>query len=155
MALDELNGMVGVWDVVTSISVNGEWVKGPSTRAAIVRDVGGRMLIERGVYEAGGRRFEPVNVYSFDPFREVFRVASLDDTMGLMDIYEGALVDGCLRLSNDRTGTWFRRPDGEERKFRLRHCLSFDAMTLEIEESPPAEDSWQPFMRIAYERAPD
>ena len=33
-----------------------------------------------------------MNVYSFDPFREVFRVASLDDTMGLMDIYEGALV---------------------------------------------------------------
>lgn len=110
------------------------------------------MLVKRGRYGAAGRCFEPVTVYSFDPFRRIYRVASLDDTAGLMDIYEGTLVEGCLRLSNERVGTWYRRTDGEERKFRLAHCIRDDAMTLAIEQARPDTDDWEPLMRIRYPR---
>ena len=151
--MEQLAQMIGTWTVVSGILVNGVLQEGPPTQAVIEPMLGGKMLIERGAYEAAGRRFEPVNIYSFDPFRERYRVASLDDTEGLMDVYEGARRDGCLRITNTDSGTWFRRPDGSEVHFMVAYCFEPDRILVEIDEADVGTDDWAPFMTIRYQRA--
>lgn len=77
--------------------------------------------------------------------------ASLDDTSGLMDVYEGHLEAGKLQLTNEKTGTWFVRPGGTAVKFRLTYQLEPGHVSMLIDESPPDLQEWHPFMMIEYE----
>ena len=112
------------------------------------------MLRENGRYPGPDAVFEPETIHSFDPYRHVFRSAVLEETAGLMDIYEGSLEGGRLILTNEKSGTFYKQPDGGAIKFRFTYEFGDDdTFTLTIHQSPATESDWQPFFRFEYERA--
>ena len=55
-------------------------------------------------------------------------------------------------MINERAGTWFRRPDGSEMRFRVTYRFGGTLRTL-IDEAPADGGTWKPFMRIDCARA--
>ena len=151
--MDRLMQLVGTWFVLGSVwGEDGAWQAGTPTKATIVPIVKGRMLRENGEYSIPGRWFEPETIFSYDPFRHLYRIVTLDETMGLLDVYEGTFEGAHLVLTNERAQTWFVRPDGTSMKFRLTYTLGKDRVSMLIEESPSDAFQWHPFIKFEYTR---
>ncbi len=84
---------------------------------------------------------------SYDQYRDVYRVAVLDDSSGLLDIYEGAVEDGVLRVDNLRADTSYRA-GGVEVHFRLVWDMSEPVIDYDIDASVDGGETWMPFMMM-------
>lgn len=94
-----------------------------------------------------------VNMFSFDPFRGVYRLAATD-IGGLMDIYEGRLEGKRLVMDNLRAGTFWQGGDGKSLAFRLTYDFSGDeGWVLDVEMSGDKGEHWQPMGRVVFARS--
>jgi hypothetical protein len=93
--------------------------------------------------------FQIESTLQYDQNRETFRLVSMDDTWGNMDIYEGNFDPaGVLRLTNLRSGTTFVAADGSERHFRLSFTVhDANRNSFSVEMSGDAGQSWNLFQR--------
>ena len=83
---------------------------------------------------------------TYDQYRKLYRLAAIDDTFGLMDIYEGDFMnDNTLQVTNLRADTNFPTNDGGEMYFRLTFT-ELDENTREflVERSSDNGANWQP-----------
>lgn len=90
--------------------------------------------------------------FSYDPYRNVYRVSVLDDTFGLMDIYEGRfLEDGILAVSNLRSDTYFPiGADGERLHFMLRWDMTDATKQFDVLMTSDGGASWAPYFEMDY-----
>ncbi|WDI30745.1 DUF1579 family protein [Hyphococcus flavus] len=89
---------------------------------------------------------------SYDPYRKVYRVSVLDDTFGLMDIYEGRFIEeNILAVTNLRADTYFPLNDeGDRLHFMLRWDMSADVKKFDVLMTRDGGASWSPYFEMTY-----
>ena len=155
-AMEKLNGLHGEWTATTAIiNSEGAWIEQHKDVVKFKPGLGGVLLTEQHVKRLSGTGFTLKTDFSFDQYRDHYRLTAVGNGWGLMDIYEGEVADDALLVDNLRSGTTFRLDDGREMHFRLTIPLKGDKRVMEIEQSTTAGKRWSPFYRVTYERAGD
>lgn len=115
-------------------------------------------LIEETMTILGARMDFPMRTFlSWDVAKEVYRMAAVDQPGGMMDVYEGRLVDGVLSMTNLEHETFYRNADGKPMAFRLTWrfpSAAPDSFELGAEISVDLGATWMPMSRVEYSRRP-
>ena len=74
------------------------WQEGPAQKVRL-RLRHNDLLLEELPVELAEQGFHMNTYLTFDQYRSVFRKAAIDDVWGVMDIYQGNIVDDTLVLS--------------------------------------------------------
>lgn len=152
-----LDDMRGDWiTTVKIITASGEWKTQSVNRVRITSHLGGLLLTENEVERLEG---DPASArlktdFTYDQYREVYRISAVDSGWGIMDIYEGALEDGELVLTNLRVDTNFPLDEGGALHFQLRIPVMGDERVMQIQMSTDRGANWRPFFLVEYSRAP-
>ncbi len=93
--------------------------------------------------------------FTYDRFRDVFRVAYFDTFTNHLDVLEGQLTDGKLIVSNRDTGTTTRIYDQILHTREIVHEIQPDSFRLDREVSLDGGNTWQPDIRFTYTRMTD
>lgn len=82
-------------------------------------------------------------LFSYDPYREVYRLSVMDDAYGLLDVYEGGFdAEGRLVTTNLRSDTSFPI-EGGQLHFKLVHDFSGDeGHDFDVYMSTDRGESW-------------
>lgn len=149
-----LRPLVGTWEMVTeSRTPSGEWQASPPTTSVVVALLGGKALQEQSTLRIGELVFDMVTLFTYDPFRRVYRVAAVDHQSGMMDVAEGQFVDGALVIDDLRARTFFPWGDGREGAFRLtKRFVGPDHFRVDSEVSFDEGKTWTPYTRSRYTR---
>ncbi len=149
-----LHDLVGTWEVVASApNADGIWQDGPTTTSEVARLLEGQLVQEIVTIALPSVAFTLVVAYSYDRFRDVYRVTATDQAGGLMDVYEGRYENDRLVLTNLRARTFYRFDDGREMAFRLvKYFDGPDRFLIEASMSFDEGSTWQPHSRVQYTR---
>jgi hypothetical protein len=144
---------VGDWDVTSRVNVKGQWLESTTTsRIQAVLD--GHMIEERITVQRPEMSGDVnlIVIRSWDPAQQVFRIAALDNVVGLMDIYEGTLENGVLTADNRRNSTPVKGPDPS--KVYLRFAMrQTGADAFEVNVDTAVENAeWTPSWKLSYTR---
>ncbi|WP_370339381.1 hypothetical protein [Parvularcula marina] len=103
----------------------------------------GRVLEEERTSDLGLEELITLKTQmSYDQYRQLYRVAVVDDTWGLMDIYEGRFTEPeMLEVTNLRSDTHFPLGDDQKMHFRLRWDLGAPK-TFTVDYSLDQGESW-------------
>ena len=143
--------LLGDWTVVSSEVTEDGWNEIARTETYFSRSLDDKVIFEVGAYSTG-EEFEVRNYFTWDAFRGVYRIALMDGTHGLMDIYEGDFNDeGVFVMDNVRAGTFFPTGDGGEMAFRFQFVLKKDAPEFYVDISTDKGATWGPAFRVQYE----
>lgn len=112
----------------------------------------GRMLEEHRFVDFGQPDLtEMLTQITYDQYRNVYRAAVIDDTWGIMDVYEGVFDEaGNLVMTNLRSDTFFPLPDGKKMHFRLSWGLADQPKTFRVDSSVDGGSSWQPMVEDVF-----
>ncbi len=93
-----------------------------------------------------------LTTFSYDPYRKVYRVSVLDDTFGLLDVYEGRFnSEGVLSVTNLRSDSYFPMgEDGDRLHFMLQWTLNDPVKKFDILMTPDGGASWSPYFELEY-----
>lgn len=151
--MDALGFLIGNYTVTGEAMTEDGWqISAEPTTATIAVGAADAGLIEDGAYHVPGFAYGLHAVYSYDGFREVYRVMLLDTVYGLMDIYEGQMDGSVLTLTNLRAGTSFMMPDGGELFLRIRIEPSETRHVFHVDGSVDEGAVWGPVYRFTYVR---
>lgn len=156
-AMQHLDDMRGDWKTTVKImSESGEWQTQSVNRVRITAHLNGLLLTENELERLEGDHTSArlKTDYTFDQYRDVYRISAIDSGWGIMDVYEGALENGELVLTNLRADTNFPLDDGGALHFQLRIPVAGDERVMQIHMSTDRGANWRPFFRVEYSRAP-
>ena len=125
------------------------------TRFEITLD--GQLIEETMTILGTGMDFPMRTFLSWDMEKSVYRMAAVDQPGGMMDLYEGRLVDGVLTMTNLEHETFYRNANGQPMAFRLtwRFPSEYpDRYELGAEISLDLGQSWRPMSRVEFSRRP-
>lgn len=90
-------------------------------------------------------------MFSYDPNRDVYRIAVHDDDFGVMDIYEGRFTsDTVLVATNLRSDIYFPLDDGRRMYFQLRWDFAGDSVKFDVLYTTDGAATWHPFYEMEY-----
>ncbi len=114
----------------------------------------GGLLAETFAYEAGdGTPVELRRQFSHDVYKDRYRVTAFVDWDSHLRVFEGALADGRLALTDLETGTAAVRPGRDTTHRRITvSAIGDDGFTLETETSTDAGETWTLVRRYTYAR---
>lgn len=150
-AMQRLAPLIGRWQIVTEFSPdNGaSW---QTSEPALV-DVSMRqkelMLVETPL-DTQLPGFHVETIIGYDQYREVYRLVAVDDTWGLVDLYEGNLEGNKVVVTNLKSGTFFPVGENRWRGFRITVELGSLERTMTVEKTDDNGVSWQPNFKIHY-----
>ena len=86
---------------------------------------------------------------SYDVFQNKYRLVFIDNAVGLLDVYEGQLVEGTLQFTNLKAGTFFTM--GEQRFFARAKFQpqGKSGWNLSVELSSDEGRNWSEFFRLS------
>lgn len=153
-AMARLHSMIGTWRVggVRHTRDGAEPLRQGAATVALELD--GRVLVERGQIDLAADDLTRIRtLFSYDPYRDVYRVMSIDEAYGLMDIYEGGFdAQGRLAVTNLRSDTHFPIESGRLH-FQLRWDLSDpDAHGFDVLMTTDGGASWRLYYEQTYTR---
>jgi len=118
----------------------------------------GGQLIEETMTILGAEMDFPMRTFlSWDSEKSVYRMAAVDQPGGMMDLYEGRLVDGVLTMTNLEHRTFYRNAEGQPMAFRLTWRFPSarpDRYEFGAEISLDLGETWQPMSRVEFTRRP-
>ena len=153
-AMAKLSGMLGEWMLTSEVMTEeGDWATTATDRVSITAGLNNLLFAEHLQERLDGGGFVIETDFTFDQIRKVYRAAVVDDTWGLMDIYEGELEGETLVMTNMRAGTDFELQDGRRMNFRLSIPVAGDNRVVMIDQSVDSGETWAPFYRLTYKRA--
>ncbi len=145
-----MQAMVGTWNVKTEQrrSPEAPWQENQVTSTIAAR-MGGALLEETFVGPDG---IEGLRTYSYDRFKERYRLTQINSFTSHLDVQEGAFEDGRLTVSNAETDTAWQ---GFGQTFHQR--LSFfditpDGFKAEAEQSVDGGENWFVNRKATYTR---
>lgn len=152
-ALEKFRPLIGTFDISgVRYTPNGEVPLTP-TQSAIQPIMGGYGLQDMSQIDVGSPELMGLqSTITYDQFRKIYRVTLLDDTLGLMDVYEGDFdTDTVLSVTNLRSDTHFPiGPNGEAMHFKLRWDLGASPITYELLMTVDGGESWDNFSKMTY-----
>ncbi len=122
---------------------------------AVIHSRAGGSLLEEEIEVATDRPRRARRLFSYDRFREVYRLAHFDTYSQHLDVLEGQLADGRLVLTNLRTDTPVRILRLSFHAREILHDIQPDSFKLDREVSPDGGQSWVPDIRFVYTRIPE
>jgi hypothetical protein len=156
--MERLQFMVGEWNIQAySMGEDGAWLDSPLPKWTKIEPLfGGAFLQEQEVpMQVGDTTICFFIMWSYDKYRQSFRMLACDDHDGLMDILEGDF-DGdsdTIVVSNVNTGTAMLDTDGHQVSLRLSSTKTGDdGFTDEMHESFDGGHSWSPVYRAVHTR---
>ena len=152
-ALERLSPLIGKFTVGGMRHTQEGKVPLPQSEAKVQKILNGYGLQESSEADMGMEN--PVRIlttFSYDPYRKLYRVSAMDDTFGLMDIYEGRFIeDGILAVTNLRSDTYFPMgDDGGRLHFMLRWTLNTPVKKFDVLMSTDGGASWAPYFEMTY-----
>lgn len=150
--MQKLAPMVGTWTLAMEYSPDdgATWQKAPSSEVQFSYQMKNLILGEKPLDESSVT-FQTASFYSYDQYRKTYRIAVLDDTWGIMDIYEGNIENGILVATNLKAGTTFPMSETVSRAFRLNITIADSTeRKMIIEKSDDGGKSWQPNFKLIY-----
>ncbi len=151
-AMQKLAPMVGTWSLTMEYSPDdgATWQTAPRSEVEFSYQMKNLVIGERPLNESS-TTFQTASFYSYDQYRNTYRIAVLDDTWGIMDIYEGNIENGVLVATNLKAGTLFPVSESLSRAFRLNIAISDSTeRRMKIEKSDDGGKSWQPNFNLIY-----
>lgn len=144
--IDRLSFLIGKWRAVTkNMTKSGVW-KEANTDTVVFK------FIKKGKYilaDIGGQ-YDYELIFSYDQFQQKFRMSSIDQVSGLLDIYEGPMKDEKLTIDNVVKDTYYTIGD---KKFYNRLSLSREAdksAKMLIEGSNTGGKEWQVISMVEF-----
>lgn len=111
------------------------------------------LILSEAPLEVNPTTFQSATYYSYDQYRQTYRVAVMDDTWGIIDIYEGNITDNKLVLTNLKSGTFFPIGNGVWRGFKLMIDLTGDTQrSFIIHKTDDGGKTWQPNFKVSYKK---
>lgn len=155
--MERLRFMIGAWDIQASImGEDGTWMDTPLPKeTTILPLLCGAFHREELSVSYGEKTIHLFFTWSYDKYREVFRMISCDDAEGLMKVLEGNFEDSTdtVVISDVRTGTSMLDEEGRESFMRLASTkTSEDGFTDVVSESLDGGQSWSPVFRAVHTR---
>lgn len=156
--MERLAFMEGDWSIEAFvIADNGEWASSPLPESTTIQSVfDGQFLQEDEVQMmAGDMVIRFFIMWSYDQYRQTYRMVACDDAEGLMDILEGDFNAGTntIVVSNLNTGTAVSDEAGNSMNLRLTSTQNNpDSFTDEMHESADGGQSWVPVYRAVHSR---
>jgi len=157
-ALEKFSPLIGTFDISgVRYTPDGEVPLRP-TKSATQPIMGGFALQDMSQIDVGSPELMGLqSTITYDQFRNVYRVTLLDDTLGLMDVYEGNFdSDNVLSVTNLRSNTYFPiGPNGEAMHFKLRWDLGASPITYDLLTTVNGGESWDNFSKMTYTKTSD
>ncbi|WMP19428.1 hypothetical protein [Thiothrix lacustris] len=156
--IERLHFMVGEWDIQAyNRGDNGEWVASPLPKETQIKSVfEGAFLQEDEVpMQVGEHKIRFFILWSYDKYRDTYRMLACDDNDGLADILEGNFEadTNTIVVSNRQTGTHMLDETGKPVYLRLTSTQNNpDSFTDEMHESVDNGASWFPIYRAEHTR---
>ncbi len=153
--MERLKFMIGSWDIEPyRMDDNGVWVESPVPKQTEIHPFFGEAYLQEEVgFWDGEKAIRFFIMWSYDPFRQVYRMLICDDQEGLMDLLEGNFDGNTITVSNLKTGTETIEPDGSRSFIRLASTkTSEDRFTDELSYSVDGGESWNPYYRAIHNR---
>jgi len=150
--IERLASLAGEWQVTgTMLGLDGTAVKIRS-RSKIERTLDGASLEERSSYLLPPNAVEFLCIRSWDSFRSRYRMACIDSLTGLLDVYEGELVNDRLVMTNLSTGTYAETNGTRMYGRQAVEDISDDSFLVTWEFSLDDGSTWQRYGRLQYRR---
>lgn len=156
-AMQKLAELQGQWSMVIEYSADeGETWSASPPQDVVVHFQQRNLLLTETPVEAKPDDFNLITNIMYDQYRGVFRKSVMDDTWGLMDIYEGHVEGNVLIMDNLRSDTSFPLPSGVQRHFRLSIDLKAEngVRRMTIDSSDDAGKTWMPRFKASYRNVP-
>lgn len=149
--LNELSPLLGTWSMVMESTYdNGNtWHKSDPIKVEVKSRLKGLSISEMPL-EIAKDGFNLETFITFDQYRKVYRKAVIDDTWGIMDIYEGNIENGKLILTNLKSETFFPITEKISRGFKLIIELKSNKRIMEILKTDDLGKTWQPAFKSIY-----
>jgi Protein of unknown function (DUF1579) len=144
--VNELSYLIGKWKTVTkAMTKSGEWKEVATNTAQFA-------FIKKESYIKGdmGGQYDYELIYSYDRFQNKYRMSSIDQVSGLLDIYEGDLEEGKLVVDNvlkDTHYTWSGKK--YHNRLTLSKTSANEAFML-IEGSDNRGEKWQQISQVLF-----
>jgi len=155
-AMARLDGLVGRWAATTSTPTQEGRKTGAASTITVRRRMDGAFLESDSIIRTPSFDMRLVSIFSYDQFRQVYRVAAMDGDFGLMDIYEGRIEErggeAVLVVDNFRSDTSFPTRSGGHLHFRLAYTLGQERRSLLVEMTTDRGATWREFSRTDFER---
>ncbi len=149
--MDPLLPLAGEWRVVASTSQHPGAPWRDSERTSTIEKLLGGALLEERYTTATGQ--EVVRSYTYDRFRQEYRITEISDASNYLDVQEGTFDgQGRLVVSNVETGT---QVEGQGQKVHVRLTLadiSESGFRVEKEISTDGGASWTLAAKSSYTR---
>jgi hypothetical protein len=151
-AMQKLNPLLGEWEIISEFTPDAgkTWQAMPKKTIAVSLEHKDLVLSEIPTGGAPGG-FEMMNFITYDQYRKVYRKAAMDDTWGIMDLYEGNFEGSELVVTNLKSGTFFPMPEGKWRAFKLRIELGDgNTRVTHIDHSEDGGATWVPSFKVSH-----
>ncbi len=156
--MERLRFMQGEWDVEAHVMTEeGEWMSILEPyETTIVAMNGGACHREVMPVMVDGQRTQLLFSWSYDKFRQHYRMLSCSDADGVMSVMQGNFVEDTdmVVISDLETGTAFPGSDEEEAYFRQLASTktSEDSFVDVVSESYDRGVTWEPVFRAKHTR---
>ncbi len=153
--MEALQELAGHWEVKARSRENAgsPWEESEAT-SVITRDFKGSLLEENISYLAATAfPLDLRRMFSYDRFREVFRIAIFDNFTSHLNVLEGKLEDGQLVSSNLGTGTQWSVYKNTHHSRETVYDIAKDSFKVKRETSVDAGGTWVREEELSYSRA--
>lgn len=105
-ALSDLQIMEGTWNVTVEDRSRPQqpWQKSETT-SVIEKGIRGHVFFEKTTFGQPGNQSETIRQWAYDPFKSVYRVTQINDHTTHLNLFEGTMENGLLKLDNSKTQT--------------------------------------------------
>lgn len=144
--IKELAYLTGKWKAVTNVMTrSGSWKETTTDTVEF-------SFVKKGNYLKAvmGGQYEYELVFSYDQFQRKYRVSSIDQVSGLLDIYEGNLQEGKLVINNVVKDTYYTMGGTNYyNRLTLSRTSTNEALML-IEGSGNRGEQWQLISQVLF-----
>lgn len=144
--IEKLETLLGTWQTENYAYQDNNWKQVATSVTTFTLKLKGKLITEEITNLVPNNSFIVETLISYDQYRNTYRLAAIDDTYGLMDIYEGDFTEnGIIQFTNFRAGTNFPTADGGDMYFRLTFSeIDRNAREFLVENTVDNGATWTP-----------
>lgn len=146
--INELSYLIGKWKAVTKVMTrSGAWKETTTDTVQF-------SFIKKGNYIKAvmGGQYDYELIFSYDQFQKKYRMSSIDQVSGLLDIYEGRLQEGKLVIDNVVKDTYYTMNNVNYYNRLTLSETSMNGALMLIEGSDSRGEKWQQVSQVFFSK---
>jgi len=151
--LEKVRHLTGDFHLVVYNSIQHDigWVKTGEGSSSIIYD--NSFIKENVNVTMGAKKIRMNNTLACDIEKDTFKLMTLDDTTGVMDVYGGEISDGLLTFCNKALETTVEKEDEDSICLKLIYKrISAKENELVVGCSKNNGKTWFPYLKTVYKR---